>query len=82
LLREIIGGTDSIGLLIYTLWFIVPSLKTAYNAVIPTVNATSPTMMAVLTISNSWFTMLPLFVGFLGVMTTWIYLSRREGSDY
>ena len=72
----------SVGLLIYTLWFIIPALKTSYNTIIPTLNTTSPTMQSVLTIGNSWFYILPLFVVFVGGYTIWLYISRRGASDY
>ena len=76
------GATVSVALLIYTLWFIVPSLKTTYNVMIPSLNTTSPTMQTVLTIANSWFLILPLFVLFVGGITVWLYISRRGASDY
>lgn len=71
----------SVVLLIYMLWFIVPELKTAYNGLLPSINQTSPTMVTVLTISNGWFYILPLFVVFIGGYTIWLFASRREGID-
>lgn len=68
--------------MIYMLWFIVPELKTTYNAILPSVNATDPTMAIVLTVANNWFTILPLFVLFIGGFTVYLYLSRRGASDY
>lgn len=82
ILKEIVGASVSVGLLIYMLWFIVPELKTTYNAILPSVNATNPTMAIVLTVSDNWFTILPLFVLFIGGYTVYLYLSRREASDY
>jgi len=82
LFKEIVGATVSCALLIYTLWFIVPSLKTSYNVMLPSLNTTSPTMQTVLTIANSWFLILPLFVLFVGGFTIFLYLSRRGASDY
>lgn len=82
MLKEIVGASVSVGLLIYMLWFIVPMLKTTYNEILPSVNATNPTMAIVLTVSNNWFAILPLFVLFIGGYTVYLYLSRRGASDY
>ncbi len=76
------GATVSVGLLIYMLWFIVPELKTTYNAILPSVNASNPTMAIVLMTSNGWFQILPIFVLFIGGFTIWLYLSRRGAGDY
>lgn len=56
-------------------------LKTAYNGELLQVNATNPTMAAVLTISNGWFAILPLFAVFIGGYTVWLYISRRGAQD-
>lgn len=82
MLKEIMGATVSIILVIYMLWFIFPELKTAYSGVLLQVNQTNPTMVAVLTISNGWFSILPLFIVFIGGFTVWLYVSRRGASDY
>lgn len=81
MLKELIGATMSIVLLIYMLWFIVPELKTTYNGVAATVNATDPTVSNVLLVSNGWFTILPLFCVIVGGLTVWLYATRREGVD-
>ena len=81
-LREIVGVTVSIVLLVYMLWFIVPELKTTYNGVTAGVNQTSPTMLVLLPVSNGWFTILPLFAVLIGGYSIWLYASRRNAEDY
>lgn len=81
MLREIVGATVSVILVIYTLWFIVPLLKTAYNNELPMVNQTNPTMVLVLSVSNGWFTILPLLIVLVGGYLVYIYATRREGYD-
>lgn len=81
MLKEIVGATVSVVLVIYSLWFIVPMLKTAYNSTVSMVNQTDPTMAMLLPVSNSWFSVLPLIIVVVGGYVIYLYATRREGVD-
>lgn len=69
-------------LLVYFFWFLYPGLKTSYNLEIGNLNMTSPTMVVLKPIADSWFMFLPILIAFIGGYSIWLYFTRREAADY
>lgn len=81
-LREIVGATVTVFLIIYMLWFVIPVGKTAYNTELQAVNKTSPLLQQLLPITDNWWVIFPLLIVIAGGYTIWQYATNRSAFDY
>lgn len=80
-LKEIMGATVTVFLIVYMLWFVIPVGKTAYNTEIAAVNQSSPLMQQILPITNNWWVIFPLLIVIAGGWTVFQYATNRDAFD-
>lgn len=81
-LREITGATVTGFVIIYMLWFIIPTTRTAYNLELTQLNTTSSLMQTILPITNNWWVIFPLIICIAGGWTIYQYATNRDAFDY
>ena len=81
-IREIVGSVVTGFLIIYMLYFVIPSLRTSYNVELSVINQTSPLMQTILPITNNWWLFFPALIVIVGGYTIWSYYTAQNAFDY
>jgi type II secretory pathway component PulF len=81
-IKEIVGASVTVFVIIYMLWFVIPVSKTSYNNELSHLNTTSSLMQQILPITNNWWVIFPLLIVIVGGYTIWQYATNRLAGDY
>ena len=80
--REVVGGSVTVFVVIYMLFFVIPVTKTAYNNELAHLNTTSTLMQTIVPITNNWWVIFPLLIVVIGGYTIYNYATSRDAFDY
>ena len=81
-LREIMGATVTVFMIVYILEFVIPAGRTAYNSELSVANTTSTTMQSILPFINNFWTIFPLIIVAAGGYGIYLYATSKLGFDY